>query len=276
MNPQVSIVIACYNDPDVVKAVKSAKSQTYLEKEIILVNDGSDKLVADIMENLRKDVDLLISQENLGQSIARNNGIDQATGKYILNLDSDDFFEPEFCKKAVKLMEDDPEIKIVTCKALRFTKKTKIDIYTPRGGDYKNFLIHNSALGSSMFRKEDWKVCEGYETDLPVLGFEDWELYLNILKDGGRAVVIDEVLFNYQVRHNSTTARIKHLKQEKFKQIVFKHRDLYVKHFDLLVNDLFERIKKEEREKIRISNTLDARLGGKLLSPLRFLIKILQ
>ena len=127
-----------------------------------------------------------------------------------------------------------------------------------------------------MFRKADWEVCGGYETELPILGFEDWELYLNILKKGGRAEVIQEVLFNYQVGKNSTTSRIKHLKQEKFRHIVFKHKDLYSQHFDLLVNELFKRIKKEEKEKLRISNKIDSRLGSKLLAPLRSIKRMLR
>ncbi len=274
MNSKVSIIIACYNDLDVVKAVDSALKQTYSNKEVIIVDDGSDLRVAKLIEGLTNEVDLVIKQENSGQSKARNHGIHRASGDFILNLDADDFFEPSFCEKAVKIMQDDMEVKIVTCQARRFTKKNEIDVYTPAGGDYINFLVSNSALGSSMFRKTDWEACGGYETELPILGFEDWELYLNILKKGGRAEVIKEVLFNYQVGKNSTTTRIKHLKQEKFKQIVFKHKELYKTHFDLLVNDLFDRIRKEEYDKIRISNNLDSRLGSKLLKPLRSIKKL--
>src|SRR5690606_26217039 len=137
------------------------------------------------------------------------NGIKKARGEYILNLDSDDYFEPEFCEKAIKLFQTDDEIKIVTCKAQRFNKNGQMDVFTPSGGGLENFLFSNSALGSSMFKKSDWENCDGYEEELPILGFEDWELYLNILKSGGYAKVLQEVLFHYQVRENSTTARIK-------------------------------------------------------------------
>lgn len=274
MNSKVSIIIACYNDPDVVQAVESALKQTYTNKEVILVDDGSDQGVAELIDGLEKDVDLLIRQENSGQSKARNNGIKKASGEYILNLDSDDFFEPSFCEKAVNLMEKDPKIKIVCCKARRFSKSGEVDIYSPAGGDYKNFLTFNAALGSSMFRKTDWESCGGYETELPILGFEDWELYLNILKKGGKAEVINEVLFNYQVGKNSTTTRIKHLKQEKYRHIVLKHKELYKEHFEILVDELFERIKKEEKEKNRIANKPDARVGNKLLAPFRAIKKI--
>lgn len=274
MNSKVSIIISCYNDPDVVKAVDSALKQTYPNKEVIIVDDGSNNMVAELIDSLEEDVDLVIRQENSGQSKARNHGISKANGDYILNLDSDDFFEPTFCEKAVRLMEEDPEIKIVCCKVRRFSKIEEVDIYTPAGGDYKNFLTFNAALGSSMFRKADWEACGGYEEELPILGFEDWELYLNILKRGGRAEVINEVLFNYQVGKDSTTTRIRHLKQEKFHHIILKHRDLYKQHFDILVDELFERIQKEEMEKNRIASKPDARVGNKLLAPFRALKRI--
>ncbi|WP_373056909.1 glycosyltransferase family 2 protein [Zunongwangia sp. H14] len=276
MNPKISIIIACYNDPDVVRAVESAAKQTYMEKEIIVIDDGSDAQTKKAIKAVTDSIDVLITQKNQGQSIARNNGIAKTSGEYILNLDSDDFFEPSFCEKAVKLMQEDPEVKIVTCQARRFTKEKEIDIYTPAGGDYRNFMVSNSALGSSMFRKADWEACGGYETELPILGFEDWEFYLNILKNGGRAEVIKKVLFNYQVGKNSTTTRIKNLKHEKFGQIVFKHKDLYIEHFDLLVNELFARLNKEENEKMKISDKLDFRIGSKLLAPLRSIKKLLK
>ncbi|MFV9484360.1 glycosyltransferase [Christiangramia sp. ASW11-125] len=274
MSSKVSIIIACYNDPDVIKAVDSALKQTYPNKEVIVIDDGSNPTVAKLIDSLENDVDLVIRQGNSGQSFARNHGIKKATGDYILNLDSDDFFEPSFCEKALVLMENDPEIKVVCCKARRFSKAGEVDIYSPAGGDFKNFLTFNAALGSSMFRKADWETCGGYEEKLPILGFEDWELYLNILKRGGRAEVINEVLFNYQVGKNSTTTRIRHLKQEKYRQIVFKHKELYKEHFEILVDELFKRIKKEEKEKNRIANKPDSRVGNKLLAPFRIIKKI--
>lgn len=276
MKAKLSIVIACYNDPDVVTAVQSARAQTYSNKEIILVDDGSDQSVASMIKVLRTRVDKVLLQKNAGQSTARNRGIEEGTGAYILNLDSDDFFDPSFCEKAIELMDKNPEVKIVTCKAERFNKKGLIDIYTPAGGDYINFLTSNSALGSAMFRRADWERCGGYEENLPLLGFEDWELYLNILKEGGRAAVLNEVLFHYQVRENSTTARIRNQKHDKYQQIILKHRELYIQHFDVLINELFKKIKKEENEKLKIAGGLEFSLGNKILAPLKYLKRKLQ
>lgn len=269
--PKVSIVIACYNDPDIGKAIESASNQTYINKEIIVVDDGSNKETKHIIKGIGDKIDILITQENQGQSIARNNGIKRSGGKYILNLDSDDYFEKSFCEKAVKILENGEEIKIVTCKARRFNAKGEIDIFTPRGGSKQDFLFSNSALGSAMFRKCDWETVGGYEEILPILGLEDWELYIQLLKEGGYAYVIPEVLFNYQIRENSTTAKIKHLKHEKFQQIILKHKELYNENFDASINHFFDQINKLEGEKKQILQKPDLLLGNFLLKPIRFL-----
>lgn len=270
--PLVSIVIPCYNDAEnIEKAVFSALNQTYPNIEVIVVDDGSNAETKLVLGKLAPKIKKLITQINQGQSIARNNAIKEAKGEFILNLDSDDYFENSFCEKAVNEFQKDPVVKLVTCKAQRFNKKGKIDVFTPRGGGLENFLFSNSALGSSMFKRSDWQDCGGYEEKLPILGFEDWEFYLNILKKGGYAFVLDEPLFYYQVREGSTTEKIRHFRQEKFKHIIFKHRDLYKENFDGLVTNLIDRLKIEEMEKIKNTKRIEFKLGKFLLRPLRFL-----
>ena len=271
--PRVSIIIACYNDPDVLKAVKSAYQQTYTNKEIIVIDDGSNESTKEAIRAVKDSISILVEQENQGQSIARNNGIKRATGKYIVNLDSDDFFEDSFCEKAVKIFEEEDRVKIVTCKARRFNKSGGIDISTPRGGEVEDFLYSNSALGSSMFRKSSWEESGGYEEKLPILGIEDWEFYIHILKGGGYAHVLPEVLFHYQIRKNSTTDRIRELRHDKFRQIILKHKDLYSTNFELTIDHLVGRINKLELEKRKILKQADYRIGNVLLKPFRVLKK---
>ncbi len=268
--PKISIVIACFNDPDVVKAVNSASLQTYPNKEIIVIDDGSNGETKNAIKIVEKHIDILIPQQNYGQSIARNNGIKKANGDYILNWDSDDFFEPSFCEKAIKHFQEDENIKIVSCYAQRFNEKGKIDDFIPKGGDISSFLFSNAALGSAMFLKKDWLECGGYEEKLPILGFEDWELYIQLLKKGGYAYIIPELLFNYQVRHGSTTQRIKALKEEKFKVIINKHSELYKENIEKLIEVLFERVARERNETLRKENSYNYKIGSFILRPLRY------
>lgn len=270
-SPRLTIVIACFNDKFVSRAIESAKTLDYTNKEIIVVDDGSDKETKLIIQSCENDIDILIEQENQGQSIARNAGIKRASGEYILNLDSDDYFESSFAKKAVEKFGSNESIRLVTCKARRFDENGTIDIFTPKGGEIDSFLFSNSALGSSMFRKKDWESCGGYEEELPVLGFEDWEFYIQLLKNGGEAYVIPEVLFHYHVRPGNTTSRIKNEKQDKFKEIILKHPELYKENFEGLVLELFARIKHSEFQKQKLLNSIDFTAGYFVLKPLRYI-----
>lgn len=273
MKSKVTIIIACYNDPFVVEAVESARNQTYPNKEIIVVDDGSVQTAAEVIQALSDKADKILVQPNQGQSVARNNAIKEASGTYILNLDSDDYFEPTFCEKAISEFAKDDKIKIVTCKARRFNEDGVIDIFTPRGGDLNQFLFSNAALGSAMFKKADWEETGGYEEKLPVLGFEDWEFYIQLLKKGGYAHVIPEILFNYRIRKNSTTDRIRFQKHEKFKYIIQKHSELYIKNFSGLLDELFNRLHGIENEKRKLKESPDFKIGNFLLKPLRALKK---
>ena len=276
-NPLLSIVISCYNDANYIEqAVSSALNQTYSNKEIIVIDDGSNIETKAVLKKLEPKITILITQDNQGQSIARNNGIRKAKGEYILNLDSDDFFEITFCEKAINKFEEDQEIAIVTCNVNRFNTSGSIDIFFPNGGFLNNFLFSNSAMGSSMFKRKDWERCGGYEEKLPILGLEDWEFYIQILKLGGYAYVIEETLFNYQVRENSTTDRIRELRLDKFKHIIMKHKQLYSANFEILVENLFDQIKREQSEKIKNTKRIDFRIGKAFLSPLRWIKAVLK
>lgn len=271
-NPLLSIVISCYNDANYIEqAVYSALNQTYSNKEIIVIDDGSNIETKAVLKKLEPKITKLITQENQGQSIARNKGIREAKGEYILNLDSDDFFEITFCEKAINKFEEDQKIAIVTCNVNRFNTSGSIDVFFPNGGFLNNFLFSNSAMGSSMFKRKDWECCGGYEEKLPILGLEDWEFYIQILKLGGYAYVIQETLFNYQVRENSTTDRIREVRLDKFKHIIMKHKQLYSINFEILVENLFDQIKREQSEKIKNTKRIDFRVGKAVLRPLRWI-----
>jgi glycosyltransferase involved in cell wall biosynthesis len=274
---KVSIIIPCYNDARFIeKAVYSALNQTYPNLEVIVVDDGSNTETKTILKKLEPQITKLLTQENQGQSIARNNGIRNACGDYILNLDSDDFFELSFCEKAVKKFQEDNEIKIVTCQANRFNDTGKIDVFVPTGGDLNNFLFANSALGSCMFKRKDWERTGGYEEKLPILGFEDWEFYIQILKLGGYAYVINEPLFNYQLREGSTSNRIRHKRLEKFNLIIRKHKEIYIDNFDILLEELFSRLEREEFEKTKNTQRLEFIIGKNILRPLRWIKSVFK
>ncbi|MGO4913021.1 glycosyltransferase family 2 protein [Leeuwenhoekiella sp. W20_SRS_FM14] len=273
MEKKVSIVIPCYNDVRYIEtAVNSAFAQTYDCKEIIVVDDGSDQETKNILKNLKVKITHLITQENRGQAAARNLGISQARGEFILVLDSDDYFEPDFCKKAVSVLQN-PKVSLVTCFARCFNEKTEW-IYKPQGGSIENFLFSNASLGNAaLFRKTDWQEVGGYDERM-CQGWEDWEFYIRLLNAGGECFVIPEVLFNYRKRDNSTTKTANAHKYELYRYIFLKHKELYFENYSSTIDFFLDKVAFEEREKLKNLQRIDYRLGKKILYPLRAIKKI--
>ncbi|MFN4762862.1 glycosyltransferase family 2 protein [Gillisia sp. Q332] len=268
---KISIVIACYNDHIFIEqAIQSALDQTYENKEIIVVDDGSNQKTKAVLKELEPKLDLLITQKNKGVSAARNKGIEAATGNYVLILDSDDFFEASFCEKAMQVFQKNSALKIVTCYANWFSSNNDSIKFKPDGGSIKDALISNVAMGSSMFRKHDWKVVGGYD-ECMLKGYEDWEFYIRLLKSGGEAKVIPEVLFNYRNKKNSRNKKANLAKYQLLEYIYIKHADVYKEHFNFFVQDWLESNRKSEAFKKQVMDSLDYKIGHKLLKPFRLM-----
>lgn len=116
MNKKVSIIIPAYNaERYIEECLLSIISQTYLNLEIIIVNDGSEDKTVDIVKRLKKKDNriIIINQKNSGVSIARNNGFKNSTGEYIIFVDADDILENNMVQTLViNIEENDADIAI--------------------------------------------------------------------------------------------------------------------------------------------------------------------
>ena len=104
--PLVSVIVPVYNVAAYLqRCLDSLLGQTYRNLEIICVNDGStDGSAAILDEYATKDARIkVIHQENAGVSVARNRGLDSATGEYVGFIDADDWLEPDAYEKITSL-----------------------------------------------------------------------------------------------------------------------------------------------------------------------------
>ena len=100
-NPLISIIIPVYNASLFIeKTIKNLVEQK-VDKEIVHVNDGSTDNSLEVINKLKNKFECIrvINQENKGVSAARNNGIDNANGDYIIFIDSDDLLEKDTLEK---------------------------------------------------------------------------------------------------------------------------------------------------------------------------------
>ncbi len=112
--PKISVIIPVYNvEKYLPQALESVINQTFSDLEIICVNDGStDNSLKILEEYAQKDERIIVfTQVNQGVSAARNKGIDNAAGEYIMFLDPDDTFDLTLCEKVVhKIDAETPDI----------------------------------------------------------------------------------------------------------------------------------------------------------------------
>lgn len=108
----VSVIIPTFNRAYVLrKAVESVLSQSYLDFEIIIVDDGSKDNTASVIEPLKKHVRAFHISHS-GVSKARNTGIEKARGEWISFLDSDDYWLSEKLKKQMSYLRKNPQYRV--------------------------------------------------------------------------------------------------------------------------------------------------------------------
>lgn len=108
MNPLISIIVPIYNVEKYIRTcIESILAQTYRNVEVIIVNDGStDQSLAVISDLICSHHNVkVINQKNQGVSVARNTGIDVATGKYIIFVDPDDKIMPGFVSSLYQIAD---------------------------------------------------------------------------------------------------------------------------------------------------------------------------
>ena len=235
--PLISVVIPCYNDGAYLpETIDRLQQQTYSHFEIIVVNDGStDAHTLQVLEELSQKGIKVLHKENGRMSSARNHGVQYASGSLIAALDADDYFHPSFFTKAIAILEKKTEVAVVTSHIQVFGdyKQTA----RPRGGNAYNFLFSSECPACAMVRKSCWDAVGGYDEQM-TMGYEDWEFYIRITKQGWKVEVIPEKLLFYRqtpgsTLKNDTTPR----RQEIINYIISKHGDWYLQCLKEQVNN---------------------------------------
>lgn len=195
--PLVSIVIPCYNQSDFLgEAIKSALNQTYNNIEIIVVDDGSSDHTLEVafgFSGVR-----YIRQKNQGLSAARNTGIREGRGHYMVFLDADDRLLPIAVESGLNCYRKHPECAFVfgshrRIKAdglfnqdigtSRFRQIKYLRQYCNHNNHYHALLYRNyiEMHASVMYRCDVLKSVGGFDTSLNAC--EDYDLYLRIARN---------------------------------------------------------------------------------------------
>jgi len=232
--PLVSIIVPCYNYAHFLgEALDSVLAQTYPHWECIIINDGSPDNTEEVaMEYCKKDSRIkYFYKENGGHSSARNFGIKTSVGKYILPLDADDRISNIYLEKAIEILESETDVKLVTGEVQLFGN-TNSQLKMPEF-DLRSFLIVNYITISSLFRRSDYDSTKGF--DEAMLVFEDWDLFISLLKKGGTVKELPFTCLFYRKKEVSmfhTGLKDRKRVYKDLLKLYINHSDIYQEYFD--------------------------------------------
>lgn len=205
---KVSIITPSYNSCFFIeKTIQSVINQTYLDWELIIIDDCSpDNSVEVISKYVEQDerIKLIVLEKNSGAAVARNQGIEEANGRFIAFLDSDDSWHPEKLSKQVKFMLENDY-------AFTYTAYHKVDengiylspVNIPLKTSY-NELLKTCVIGCLTAMYDTKKLGKVY---FPLIRKrQDFALWLKVLKVEAYAYGLNEDLANYTVRSDSISA----------------------------------------------------------------------
>jgi glycosyltransferase involved in cell wall biosynthesis len=207
--PIVSIVIPYYRlSAYITETVASAFAQTHASIEVIVVNDGSFTEDDWILGELAAEYPLsVLSQLNSGLGAARNFGVTQSRGRYVLPLDADNMLEPTFIERTLEVLESDPAVAYATTWS-RYIDADGRELEAPNIGyqpigNGSPMIERDNIAGDAISLMRRWLFDSGFSYNEDLVSYEDWDLYRRLHRSGHVGVVIPERLFRYRVRKDS-------------------------------------------------------------------------
>ena len=183
----ISVVIPLYNKEMTIKhSLSSVLSQDYDDIEVIVVNDGSTDNSVEVVKSINDSRIVVIEQENGGPSKARNTGIRNAKGEWLVTLDADDELVEHALSKMIRETEKYRDADIVDFVGYIRRGDDLTRRYHPLSGRVKNplkalyFRQVSPSSGHAIIRTSFVKK---YLYDERIRRFEDYELELRMLSD---------------------------------------------------------------------------------------------
>ena len=186
----ISIIIPVYNQPkELNQCLSSIKNQTYENYEIILVNDRSTTSLSRVLKKYKKifgyKIDFINNQINHGAAYTRNKGYRRSKGEYLLFCDADVVMKPEMLAKMLDTLKEHPEASYVFSSHWFGRKKFRLWKFDPERLRKMPYIHTTSLIKRKHFPKFDENIKR----------FQDWDLWLTMLREGHIGIWLDNYLF---------------------------------------------------------------------------------
>ena len=212
LSPKISIIIPIYNaEHSLPKMLNSILKQTFCDFEVLLINDGSTDSSGTICNNYTSEDKRfkIIKKKNAGVSAARQTGLENAQGEYIIHADADDWIEPtmleELYNKAIKENAD-----VVICDF--YTNNGNIEKYVkqqPNGLDHIS-ILHGlfQQLHGSCWNKLVSRICYNKYSIKFTAGInhcEDLLTWIQLYQYPIKTAYLPKAFYHYIMNDNSIT-----------------------------------------------------------------------
>jgi glycosyltransferase involved in cell wall biosynthesis len=214
LTPLVSVVIPTYNRSlEIVRCLSSLVSQTFREFEVLVCDDGSTDNTQEVVNTFAGSLNIkYFWLTNFGgPARPRNVGIQNANGKYIAFLDSDDWWTPEKLEVCVQQLENgfdicSHDLWLVKSQNQYFLRRKlrSRSVFTPA---YDDLLYNgNGLLNSSVVVKTDiLRKIGGQSEDPKLIAAEDYECWLRVAQQTDKFIYISKVLGYYWIGSDNIT-----------------------------------------------------------------------
>lgn len=208
----VSVIISLFNyEHYIEECLESVKAQTLREIEIIVVDDcSSDSSIKVVSEWLslhgRRFCRYVVGRHsnNRGLAFTRNAALALARTKYVLPLDADNALYPR-CLQQLQSALDHCDASFAYCYLEKFGNVACVQNIKP--WDPKDFRYGNTIDAMVLHRRSVLEKLGGYSTDMPVMGWEDFELWFRTVRAHGWGIMVPEILARYRVHDESMLLR---------------------------------------------------------------------
>jgi glycosyltransferase involved in cell wall biosynthesis len=205
---RVTVIVSLYHYARfVTQCLDSVHAQTLRELDLVVVDDHSadesPEVVADWLDRFGErfaSYQLLRNRANRGLARTRNAAFAHAATPFVFVLDADNMLYQRCVERHLSALEQ-CRASFAFCYAERFGELTGLLNHVP--WDPTRFATNNIIDAMVLLRKADWAKVGGYSTDMPVMGWEDFDLWFKLARVSGWGVLVPEVLTRYRVHGTS-------------------------------------------------------------------------
>ena len=225
---RISVVIPTFNYARFLpQAIESVLNQTAHPFEILVADDGSTDNTLEVVRSYTNKV-VYIYFDHCGVYSVRQKMLQQIEGNWFLNLDADNWLDPDFLNQMICTVKENakdktfafayPDMELHGDRTGRVTRP-EFTLHRLKNG---NFIDMNSVINTVVAKRY------GFDSNFNS-GQGDYDFFLTLAKSGYRGVRAGKAVLNYRVHEGSISSNVRRKRQQReiMRKIVYKHRGLY-------------------------------------------------